>query len=131
MEVRKWLVYPHLTLLDDVPIDSASYVVVKVDMVHENAKNLKLEVPLDDTTLPLQDAVTTRVQWRRTAIDVDLVVTSASTTPSQPHTTHASILFEAQPDSPIRIQLCPSPPQTQSTPPHAPDHTQHATAQKS
>jgi hypothetical protein len=44
MEVRKGLVYPHLTLLDDVQIDSASYVVLKVDMVHENAKNLKLEV---------------------------------------------------------------------------------------
>jgi hypothetical protein len=40
MEVRKGLVYLNLALLDDVPIDRASYIVVKVDMVHENAKNI-------------------------------------------------------------------------------------------
>jgi hypothetical protein len=38
MEVRKGLVYSNLALLDDVLIDSASYVVLKVDMVHENMK---------------------------------------------------------------------------------------------
>jgi hypothetical protein len=38
-------VYPRQTMLDDVQIDSSSYVVVKVDMVHENSKDLKLEVP--------------------------------------------------------------------------------------
>jgi hypothetical protein len=61
MEVRKGLVYPHLALLDDVLINSASYAVVKVDMVHENVKNFKLEVPPDDTTLTLRDAITRRV----------------------------------------------------------------------
>jgi hypothetical protein len=40
-------------------------------MVHKNSKDMKLEVPQDDTTLALRDAVTTRVQWRRTSIDVD------------------------------------------------------------
>jgi hypothetical protein len=53
LEVRKGLVYPHLAFLDDILIDSASYAVVKVDMVHENMKNFKLEVPSDDTTLTL------------------------------------------------------------------------------
>jgi hypothetical protein len=38
MEVGKGLVHPHLAFLDDALIDSASYVVFKVDMVHENAK---------------------------------------------------------------------------------------------
>jgi hypothetical protein len=38
MEVGKELVYPNLVLLDDIPIDCASYAVVKVDMVHENTK---------------------------------------------------------------------------------------------
>jgi hypothetical protein len=38
MELGKGLVYPHLALLGDVPIDSGSDVVVKVDMVHENKK---------------------------------------------------------------------------------------------
>jgi hypothetical protein len=53
MEVGKGLVYPNLAPLDNIPIDSASYVVVKVDMMHENMKNLKLEVPPNDTTLTL------------------------------------------------------------------------------
>jgi hypothetical protein len=39
--------------------------------VHENTKNLKLEVPPDDTTLTLRDVFIRRVQWRRTDIDVD------------------------------------------------------------
>jgi hypothetical protein len=61
MKVEKGLVYINLFLLDDVPIDIASYVVVKVDMVHENTKNLKWEVAPDDTTLTLWDAVTRKV----------------------------------------------------------------------
>jgi hypothetical protein len=74
--------------LDDVPIDSVSFAVVKVDMVHENAKNLNLDVAPNDTTLTLRDVVTRRVQWRRTSIDVDPVAISTSTTPSlsQQHT---------------------------------------------
>jgi hypothetical protein len=55
-------VYPRQTMLDDIEIDISSYVVVKVDMVHENSKDLKLEVPLDDTTLTLWNVVTRRVQ---------------------------------------------------------------------
>jgi hypothetical protein len=67
-------------MLDNVQIDVSSYTVIKVDMVHENLKDLKLEVPLDDTTLTMQDAVTRRVQWR-TSIDVDRsIAASASTT---------------------------------------------------
>jgi hypothetical protein len=50
--------------------------VVMVDMVHENSKDLKLEMPPDDTTLTLWDTVTRRVQWRRTFIDVDPLVIS-------------------------------------------------------
>jgi hypothetical protein len=61
MEVRKGIVYPRMYTLDDVPIDSISFDVVKVDMVHENVKNSNLEVAPDDTTLTLQDAVTRRV----------------------------------------------------------------------
>jgi hypothetical protein len=40
-------------------------------MVHENLKDLKLKVPLDDLMLTLRDAVTGRAQWRWTSIDVD------------------------------------------------------------
>jgi hypothetical protein len=92
LEVRKGLVYPHQTLLDDIQIDASSYTMVKVDIVHENAKNLKLEVPPDDMTLTLQDAITRRVQWRRTSIDVDTsVAASTSATTSQSNTAPGSI----------------------------------------
>jgi hypothetical protein len=64
MEVGRGLVYPRQTMLDDVQIDTSSYVVVKVDMVHDNSKDPKLEVPPDDMTLTIQDAVARRVQWR-------------------------------------------------------------------
>jgi hypothetical protein len=88
MEVGKGIIYPRMYTLDDVPIDSVSFAVVKVDMVHENAKNLNLEVAPDDTTLTMRDAVIRRVQWRRTSIDVDPAAILASTTPSlsQQHT---------------------------------------------
>jgi hypothetical protein len=61
MEVRKGIIYPRMSTLDDVPIDSVSFAVVKVDMVHESAKNLNLHVAPDDTTMTLWDAVTRRV----------------------------------------------------------------------
>jgi hypothetical protein len=57
MEVGRGLVYPCQTILHDVQIDTSSYVVVKVDMVHDNSKDLKLEVPPDDTMLTMRDVV--------------------------------------------------------------------------
>jgi hypothetical protein len=62
MEVDRRLVYPRQTMLDNVEIDASSYDVVKVDMVHENLKDLKLEMTPDDTTLTMWDVVTRRVQ---------------------------------------------------------------------
>jgi hypothetical protein len=51
MEAERGLMYPCQIMLDDVQIDASSYTVVKVDLVHENSKDLKLKVPPDDTTL--------------------------------------------------------------------------------
>jgi hypothetical protein len=62
MEVERGLVYPCLTMLDNVQIDTSSYTVVKGNMVHDNLKDLKLKMPLDDTTLTMLDVVTRRVQ---------------------------------------------------------------------
>jgi hypothetical protein len=97
-------VYPHQTMLNDVQIDTSSYVVVKVDMVHDNSKDLKLKVPLDDTTLTMQDAIARRVQWRWTTIDIyQVAATSALTSP-------ASMSLEARlPSSPNPEQLVLSP----------------------
>jgi hypothetical protein len=48
-------------MLDDVQINTSSYVVVKVDTMHDNSKDLKLKVPPDDTMLTMRDAVGRRV----------------------------------------------------------------------
>jgi hypothetical protein len=103
-------------------------------MVHENVKNIELQVPLDDMMLTLRDAIIIRDQWR-TSIDVDpLEAASASTTASKSHTAPGSIFPETQPDktqlgpSPIPDQPCLSQPQTWSTPLPAPDHRQPPTA---
>jgi hypothetical protein len=48
-------------MLDDVQIDISFYAVVKVDMVHDNSKDLKLKVPPDDTMLTMQDAIARRI----------------------------------------------------------------------
>jgi hypothetical protein len=59
MEVGRGL--DNMTMLDDVQIDTSSYVVIKVDMVHDISQDLKLEVPPDDTALTMWVAVTRRV----------------------------------------------------------------------
>jgi hypothetical protein len=111
MEVGRGLVYPHQTMLDDVEIDVSSYAVVKVDMVHENLKDLKLEVPPDDTALTMRDAVTRRVQWRPTSIDVDpSTAASTSITPSQLDTSPALIFPKA------RLSSSPNPEQLRMSP---------------
>jgi hypothetical protein len=61
MEVGRGLVYLNQTMLDDVQIDASSYAMVKVNMVHENSKDLKLEVPSNDTMVTLWNVVTRRV----------------------------------------------------------------------
>jgi hypothetical protein len=104
MEVRRGLVYPRQTTLDNIQIDASSYVVVKVDMVHENLKDLKLKVPLDDMMLTLPNVVTRRVQWRRSSIDVDQSATAiASTTANQTNTAPA-LIFPKTHSSPSPIQ---------------------------
>jgi hypothetical protein len=80
MEVGRGIVYPCQTMLNDIQINTSSYVVVKVDMVHDKSKDLKLEVPPDDTTLTMRDAVVRRVQWRRTSIDIDPAAAASSLT---------------------------------------------------
>jgi hypothetical protein len=84
-------------------------------MVHDNSKDLKLEVPPDDTTLTMRDAFTRRDQWRPTSIDVDpSAIASTLTTPSQPNTSTALIVPEARlSPSPNPEQQCMSPIQEQ------------------
>jgi hypothetical protein len=117
MEARKGIIYLIMYTLDDVPIDRISFVVVKVDMVHENTKNLNLEVAHDDTTLTLRDAMTRRVQWRRTSIDVDPAAISASTTPSlsQQHTIPSQLQLQTIPSLSLP-QITPSQSWPQTTP---------------
>jgi hypothetical protein len=61
MDVGRGLVYPHQIMLNYVQINTSSDAVIRVDMVLDNLKDLKLEVPADDTMLTMQDAVARRV----------------------------------------------------------------------
>jgi hypothetical protein len=70
MEVGRGLVYLCQTRLEDIQIDVSSYAVVKMDVVHENSKDVKMEVPPDDTMLTIWNEVTRRVHWRKISIDV-------------------------------------------------------------
>jgi hypothetical protein len=109
-------------------------------MVYDNSKDLKLEVPPEDTTLTMRDVVARRVKWRWTTIDIDPAATaSASTTtalmshearlPSSPNPEQLvlSLIREQLPPiiekphkSPIRDQPHPSPilEQPRQSPPH-------------
>jgi hypothetical protein len=74
-------------------------------MVHDNSKGLKLKVPPDYKTLTMRDAVTRRVQWRRTSIDINpSAAASASTTPSQPNTSPASMSPKACLSSSLNLE---------------------------
>jgi hypothetical protein len=64
--------------------------------VHDNSKDVKLKVSLDDTTLTMRDVVTRRVQRRWTSIDIaPSAAALALTTPSQPNNSPASMSLEA------------------------------------
>jgi hypothetical protein len=80
-------------------------------MVHDNSKDLKLEVPPDNTMLIMRDAVVRRVHWRRTTIDIGpTTVALASTSPiSMSPEVHLppSPNLEQLVLSPIREQLPP------------------------
>jgi hypothetical protein len=80
MEVERGLVYPRQTMLDDIQIDTSSYAMIKVDMVHENLKYPKLKVPPDNTTLTMRHVVARRVHWRWTSIDIDPAATASTST---------------------------------------------------
>jgi hypothetical protein len=79
-------------------------------MVHENSKDLKLEVPPDDMTLTLRGAVTRRVKWRRTSIDVDLLAAASVSNVASLLNTAPSIFLETcLSPSAIQEQSLPSP----------------------
>jgi len=125
--------------LDDVQIN-AEYAVVKIDLLHEFAKDIKLDVPPDDMTITLRDALARRVQWRRTGIDIDPADTdSVATSHSQPQRLPVpqlgivgpSLTFsEPRPQLPNPEEAFPDPTQTQITPPPPVQTTEPATAPK-
>ncbi|PVH64317.1 hypothetical protein PAHAL_2G236100 [Panicum hallii] len=104
----------------------ADCAVVKIDLIHEFAKNIKLEFPPDDTTTTLRDAVARRVQWRRAGIHIDPAdADSVPTSQPQPQSPAVPPTFsepcpqlpdtwEALPDPhppvPTQPQITPPPP---------------------
>ncbi|XP_025801493.1 uncharacterized protein LOC112880989 [Panicum hallii] len=126
MEVGNGLVYPGMSQLEGVQV-RADCAVVKIDYVHEFAKNIKLEVPPDDMTTTLRDAVARRVQWRRAGIHIDPADADSVPT-SQPQPQSAAV-------PPTFSEPCPQLPDTRESlsEPHPPVPTQpqaHATRDK-
>jgi hypothetical protein len=80
-------------------------------MVHDNSKDLKLEVPQDDTTLTMRDVVARRVQWRWTTIDIDSAAVALASTSPAPMSPEACLPPSSNPEhlvlSPIQEQLPP------------------------
>ncbi|XP_025815364.1 uncharacterized protein LOC112892404 [Panicum hallii] len=117
MEVGNGLVYPGMSQLEGVQV-RADCAVVKIDYVHEFAKNIKLEVPPDDMTTTLRDAVARRVQWRRAGIHIDPADADSVPT-SQPQPQSAAV-------PPTFSEPCPQLPDTRESlsEPHPPVPTQ-------
>jgi hypothetical protein len=111
MEVGRGLVYLRQSMLGNIQINTSSYAVVKMDMVNDNSKDLKLEVPPDDTMLTIRDAVARRVQWRQTTIDIDPVAVASALTSPASMSPEAHLPPSQNPEqlvlSPIREQLPP------------------------
>jgi hypothetical protein len=86
-------------------------VVVKIDLLHEFAKDIKLDVPPDDMTTTLRDAVARRVQWRRAGIDIDPAdADSVLTTEPQPQSPPVLLTFsEPRPQLPDSWEMFPDP----------------------
>jgi hypothetical protein len=80
-------------------------------MVHDNLKDLKLEVPPDDTTPTMQDTVARRVQWRWTSIVIDPAAVALASTSTALMSPEARLPPSPNPEqlvlSPIREQLPP------------------------
>jgi hypothetical protein len=97
-------------MLDDIQIDTSSYAVVRVYMVHDNSKDLKLKVPPDDTTLTMRNAVARMVHRRWTTMDIDPTAASTLTSPDL-MSLEACLPLSSNPElldlSPIREQLPP------------------------
>jgi hypothetical protein len=99
---------------------SADCVVVKIDLLHEFAKDIKLDVPPDDMTTTLRDAVARRVQRRRAGIDIDPAdADSVRTTEPQPQSPPLPPTFsEPRPQLPDPWEAFPDPHPPVPTQPH-------------
>ena len=65
IELAQRIVQPGDKECHTVPVQDG-YVVVKLDFVHENAKNVALPIPLLEADIfTLGDARTMRIQWKK------------------------------------------------------------------
>jgi hypothetical protein len=68
-----------------VPVQDG-YVVVKIDFVHQNAKDIALPIPLPEADIyTLGDAVTMRIQWMKSGIIIPQLVGRQLVVPQSGH----------------------------------------------
>ena len=69
------------------------YVVVKLDYVHDNAKDIALPIPLPEADIyTLGDALTIRIQWKKSGILILPLVGRQLVVPQSGHATQQLIL---------------------------------------
>ena len=75
-----------------VPVQDG-YVVVKIDFVHENAKDVALPIPLPEADIyTLEDARTMRIQWKKSGILISPLVGRQLVVPQSGHAPQHLIL---------------------------------------
>ena len=92
IELAQGIVQPGDKECHTVPVQDG-YVVVKIDFVHQNAKDIALPIPLPEADIyTLGDAVTMRIQWKKSGILIPPLVGRQLVVPQSGHAPQYLIL---------------------------------------
>lgn len=92
IELAQGIVQPGDKECHTVPVQDG-YVMVKIDFVHENAKDVALPIPLPEADIyTLGDARTMRIQWKKSGILIPPLVGRQLVVPQSGHAPQHLIL---------------------------------------
>ena len=92
IELSQRIVQPGDKECHTVPVQDG-YVVVKIDFVHQNAKDIALPILLPEADIyTLGDAITKRIQWKKSGILIPPLVSRQLVVPQSVHAPQHLIL---------------------------------------
>jgi len=92
IELAHGIVQPGDKECHTVPVQDG-YVMVKIDFVHQNAKDIALPIPLPEADIyTLLDALTMWIQWKKSGILIPPLVSRQLVVPQRGHTPQHLIL---------------------------------------